>query len=454
MIRHLKLPSFLLILNAAGTACLFTGCKIEADLPKRSVSEISPGWAQNSVNCPIFRKNAVISDDAFQFVAFYNAEGKVVIAKRAINGDNSSAAWEQKTTAFEGNVKDAHNSISIMLDGDGYLHLSWDHHNNPLHYTRSITPYGLEFPETSPIMTGELEQAVSYPEFYQFSNGDLLFAYRDGGSGNGNLVLNRYDLAGKFWHRLQENLIDGEGARNAYWQLCIDSNDTIHISWVWRETPNVSSNHDLSYARSEDGGNTWKRSDGTTYDLPIHLSNAEVVHKIPQQSNLINQTSMTTDAKNQPYIATYYRENPGEVTQFHVIYLQDTTWRHSTATRRSLDFELEGIGSRSIPVSRPQLLVQSSANSGKTQLSLLYRDEQFANQICLTQASLPELQWTTTILHPEDMGRWEPNYDSYRWQKYHQLHLFLQTVGQGQAETLASVEPQMVSVLECPLKMR
>jgi hypothetical protein len=44
----------------------------------------------------------------------------------------------------------------------------------------------------------------------------MLFAYRSGRSGCGNLVLNRYSVKEKVWTRLHDVLIDGEGARNAY----------------------------------------------------------------------------------------------------------------------------------------------------------------------------------------------------------------------------------------------
>lgn len=411
--------------------------------PPPTVIDVGPGWARNSVNAPIFRRNSIISDAHWQFTAYYDAEGRVVLARRRLDSER----WELHTTAFQGNVNDAHNSISLALDGDGYLHLSWDHHNTPLRYTRSLEPYGFDFPSQSLPMIARNEQIVSYPEFYRFSNGDLLFAYREGGSGNGNLVLNRYDVDTASWQRLQSLLIDGEGVRNAYWQLCLDAQDRIHLSWVWRETPNVASNHDLSYAVSPDGGLSWQRSNGSAYDLPIRLSNAEVIHPIPQGSNLINQTSMSTDSSGNPYIATYYREHPDAVTQFHLIYQHKGAWHHSTATQRTLDFELEGIGSRSIPISRPQLLLwQPHANT--TRIALLYRDESFANAVCLTQADLPELQWTTQLLHDKNMGRWEPSFDPFRWQYHHELHLFLQAVGQGQAETLETLPPQMVRVLE------
>ena len=105
---------------------------------------------------------------------------------------------------------------------------------------------------------------MTYPEFYCLSGGDLLFAYRSGSSGRGNLVLNRYSLKEKSWSRVQDVLIDGEDQRNAYWQLYVDEQGTIHLSWVWRETWMVETNHDLCYARSSDNGVTWQKSNGET----------------------------------------------------------------------------------------------------------------------------------------------------------------------------------------------
>ena len=85
-------------------------------------------------------------------------------------------------------------------------------------------------------MTGVDEGNVTYPEFYPLSGGDLLFVYRSGSSGRGNLVMNRYSLKEHKWTRVQDILIDGENKRNAYWQLYVDEKGTIHLSWVWRET--------------------------------------------------------------------------------------------------------------------------------------------------------------------------------------------------------------------------
>jgi len=406
---------------------------------------IGPGWSENSVNATIFRKNSVVSSANYQFVAYYDSTAHVVLARRAHNSDK----WEVYQTQYTGNVRDAHNVISLMVDGDGYLHLSWDHHNNPLHYCRSLQPEGLEMGEMVP-MIGENEQMVSYPEFYKMADGGLLFAYRDGGSGNGNLVLNRYDLKAQKWSRVQTNLIDGEGQRNAYWQMYVDRAGTIHVSWVWRETPDVHSNHDMSYACSKDGGVSWQKSTGEYYQLPINAETAEVVKAIPQGRNLINQTSMTTDADGNPFIATYYKEAGDSCTQFHVIYRQDGEWKASVATQRTLDFELGGVGSRSIPISRPQLVIIKAGES--QQLVLVYRDEEVENNVVLATSSLAgELKWTSQIISPYPVDRWEPSYDTELLKDKNKLHLYFQKVAQGQAETTIALSPQQVGVLE--LKM-
>lgn len=409
---------------------------------KGSFTEVGKGWAENSVNATIFRKNSLVSSDNYQFIAYYDSLAHVVLGRRRLD----SSTWEVKQTPYTGNIRDAHNVISIMVDGEGYLHMSWDHHNNALHYCRSIEPEGLEMGEMMP-MTGEQENVVSYPEFYAMADGGLLFAYRDGGSGNGNLVLNRYKLETKSWERVQTNLIDGEGQRNAYWQLFVDQAGTIHVSWVWRETPDVRSNHDMCYARSTDGGQSWEKSNGEKYELPIREATAEIVQEIPQGSNLINQTAMTADADGNPYIATYYKAAGDSCTQFYVIYLQNGIWKSSAATRRTLDFELGGVGSRSIPISRPQLMVMT--RDDQKQLVLIYRDEEVNNQVVLATSALSDqLAWQSFVISPFPVDRWEPSYDSELLKKQNKLQLYLQNVAQGQAETTVPLEPQPVGVLD------
>ena len=292
---------------------VFLGCSEVS--PDTHIVPLGKGWSKNSVNAVIFRRNAVVSHKDIQYVAYYDADSMVVLARRKLG----STRWDISKTQYKGKVKDAHNSISIMIDGDGYLHMSWDHHNDSLRYCRSISPGSLELTEKMS-MTGIKEHKVTYPEFYRLQNGNLLFLYRDGASGRGNLMLNHYNTKTREWTQRQDAFIDGEGQRNAYWQMCTDLEGTVHISWVWRETGDVSTNHDMCYAKSTDGGITWQKSNGEEYDLPITMSNAEYAALIPQKSELANTTSMCADSEGRPYIATYWRPQGTKVPQYHLVF--------------------------------------------------------------------------------------------------------------------------------------
>ncbi len=444
MIRKLKALGWLGLL-------LLASCASEADEgppPSREpvLVPVAEGWAQNSVNAVIFRKNALVTHDVTQYIAFYSNEASVMLAKRRLG----TTDWEIHKTQYSGNVRDAHNSISIAVDGNGLLHVAWDHHNDSLRYSQGISPGALELTEKKP-MTWDKEASVTYPEFYNLPNGDLLFLYRDGSSGDGNLMMNRYDAATGTWHRVQDGLLDGQGQRNAYWQTAIDPQGRIHLSWVWRESPDVATNHDLGYARSDDGGQTWTRSTGEPYILPITADNAEYAARIPQQHELINQTTMTTDAQGRPYIATYWRPEGTDVPQYHLVYHDGVAWHTSQITRRTTPFSLSGGGTRRIPISRPQLVVDASAQA--TRAFLIFRDaergERVSAGIC---DDLSAGRWRFEDLTEDPVEAWEPTYDPVLWQRDHVLHLFHQRVAQPDGDDRGSgadtLLPQLISVLE------
>ncbi|MGB1020573.1 MAG: BNR repeat-containing protein [Flavobacteriaceae bacterium] len=395
---------------------------------------VGMGWAKNSVNVVKFRKNAITTHIDNQYLSYYDSNKRVILAKRKLG----SSQWEIKKTSLEGNPKDAHNAISIALDGDGYLHLAWNHHNVPLHYQKSPIPQKLTLAPAQ--MIGTNENRVTYPEFHNLPNGNLLFLYRDGSSGNGNLVVNLYETKKKKWRRLHHSLIDGEGKRNAYWQATVDTKGVVHLSWVWRESPDVASNHDILYARSYDSGHTWVRSDDIPYSLPINAQNAERAWPIAQNSSLMNQTDMTTDAQGNPYIANYWKESDG--VQYRVVYHDGTSWKKRDLPLRQGTFDLSGGGTKKSPISRPSVLID------RNKLLLLYRDEESGSRVFLAVASLKNNQPPKAYpLSQETVNDWEPNYDSILWQKEKKLHIFTQRVQQVDHEGIAKMDETLVHVI-------
>jgi hypothetical protein len=423
------------VLLFSGTVAAQTG----KSLPAKLIS-VGEGWAGNSVNTVIFRKNAITSLNGIQFISYYDADGYVILGKRTITDSN----WVLSKTRYKGRISDAHRSISIALDGQGFLHMAWDHHGNKLRYCRGLQPFSLELGEELP-MTGQLEDNVTYPEFYRLPDGRLLFFYRDGSSGNGNLVINIYSAAEHQWTRLQQNLLNGEGQRNAYWQVCVDDKGYIHISWVWRESPDVASNHDLCYAVSKDAGKSWEKSTGEKYSIPITTATAEVISAIPQRSELINQTSMYA-GKGQVFIATYHSGSKG-VPQYQLIYNTGRQWKKNDLGFRNTGFSLSGQGTKKIPVSRPQVISWNKGN--KLFTALVFRDQERGAVVSIATARIKrKLSWTITDLQGTAAGDWEPSYDVDLWKQNRQLHLFFQPVSQADAEGVVNARPTLVSVLE------
>ena len=279
--------------------------------------------------------------------------------------------------------------------------MAWSHHSGVLMYAKSVSPDSMEMNEEQ--MIGSLEDRVTYPEFYVQLAGDMLFLYRNGSSGNGNIVLNKYSVSSGSWQRVQDNLISGEGRISPYWQACVDSEGRLHISWVWRETGNVATNYNMSYAVSTDAsGSTFVNSLGDAQILPITESTAEVICEIPKDTSLINQTSMTVDDENQPYIISYWRVNG--VVQYNIIRFTGTQWIIYNTDIRNTDFDLSGIGTRQLPCGRPQILVNGSGDEAAIEI--------------ITEKMI-DITGSST-------GEWEPNYDIALWNQSRQLQIFLQ----------------------------
>ncbi|MDR0940518.1 MAG: BNR repeat-containing protein [Mediterranea sp.] len=419
------------------SCCAFLALAL-CPLAAQRLVEVGTGFSQTSVNTAVFRHHALVTHGDKQYIAYYDADGYMVLGRRQL----ANKRWTLERTAHRGKVSDAHNVISLGVDGDGYVHVAFDHHGDPLNYCRGVAPGSLTLGEKRE-MVGSDENDVTYPQFYEMPDGSLLFAYRDGASGQGNLVLNRYEPATRKWQRMHDVLVDGERQRNAYWQLCVDRQGTLHLSWVWRETPSVETNHDLCYARSRDGGRSWERADGTPYQLPINAANAEYAFRIPQGSELINQTGMAADERGCPYIATYWRDADSDIPQYRLVWHDGNAWQCRQVGQRTSPFSLSGVGTKRIPIARPAIAVDGD------KVYYLFRDEERGSRVSMATTDCPERrQWTVTDLTAFAVNAWEPVYDEELWRQRRQLHLFIQNTEQGDGERSVAAKPSPVFVLE------
>lgn len=252
-----------------------------APMPRPTVAEtldVAPVWAGHPVGF------ALLTRPPFQFVAFYDAERRLTVAQRLLTKRQWSFTRLPVTTGW-----DSHNYLTLAADDEGLLHLSGNMHCVPLIYFRTAKPLAAATFERIGKMTGNQEHRTTYPRFFRGPRQEFIFTYRDGSSGNGNQIFNLYHPPTRTWSRLLDQpLTDGEGKRNAYFDGPVKGPDGyFHLAWVWRESPDAATNHDLSHARSKDLRH-WENAAGKPLTLPIRLSDPVVVDPVPEQGGLIN----------------------------------------------------------------------------------------------------------------------------------------------------------------------
>ena len=288
----------------------------EQNAPEIRSEAIDHMWSGHRVS------PALLTRGNQQFVAYYDANRQMTVAHRRIG-----TPWRYfKLDSWLG--WDSHNYVTIELDKIGHLHVLGNMHNDPIEYFRTTQPLQVRSLERVDIMANpELEQNMTYPIFLKDKDGELIAKYRDGGSGNGNEIYNIYDTTTKTWSRLHSNqFLDGEGLRSAYFEGPILGPDgNFHLIWVWRDTPDASSNNSLSYARSPDLVD-WTDSNGEAISLPIKHSTAEIVDPVPPKGGMINNNvKIGFDHDNRPVISYHKYDDEGN-TQMYVARKTDAQW--------------------------------------------------------------------------------------------------------------------------------
>ncbi|MDP8244399.1 MAG: BNR repeat-containing protein [Candidatus Hinthialibacter antarcticus] len=299
---------------------------------------------------PVNGGDCLISDDEFQYIAFYDADHQMTVGKRKLSETEWEFAKLPETVGW-----DTHNKVVIFQDNDGYLHVTGNMHNHPLNYFQTKKPQDIQTFETIDRWTGFKEDRVCYPNLTQMSDGTILMMHRFGGSGNGMRILKQYDEKTQTWSGPEHPITNGMDRKptcNAYpiGRMQEDNNGVLHFAWCWRETPDVLTNFDICYAKSLDKGLTWLSWNGKPFDLPITPENAEVVDPIPQKTGLMNGGSHILDDAGNPYIG-YTRFDKNGCNQLFVATPDDEKWNIIQITDWQETIQFEGRGS--IPKSPP-----------------------------------------------------------------------------------------------------
>lgn len=271
---RIKFPSSIVTLVAMGVGFVSPGQGSEsAEFPAEAVIldelEIDTVWAANTVSFDLH----TIGER--QFVAYYDRDRMMTVASRELG----SQTWQKM--ALPNRLRwDSHNYVTLGIDERGHIHVSGNMHVDPLVYFRSAKPWDVMSLTEVEGMVGEDESRVTYPKFFNDKDGRLQFSYRSGGSGDGNILVNRFLVEEGRWERtLDEPLFVGigtDGTRNAYHKFVRDLSGNFHYLWIWRDTPQVETSHQICYATTPDLIH-WENAFGQPLDLPFRPDDERVI---------------------------------------------------------------------------------------------------------------------------------------------------------------------------------
>lgn len=302
------------------------------------------------------------------FIGYYDQNKNMVIAQRLLSDTN----W--KHTVLPTKIGwDSHNYVAMVVDNEGFIHVSGNMHCVNLVYFRSKKPYDSSDFEMVNYMTGKEEDKVTYPQFMKLANGDLLFHYRHGSSGNGYEVYNKWNPLAKTWTRfIDKPMIDGKGLRNAYMRGPEWGPDGYyHLIWVWRESPDCSTNNTFSYARSKDLVH-WENVDGQPVSSPLTIDDESLaVDPSPVHTGMLNGVQrIGFDSKHRPVFAYMKYDTEGN-SQLFLRKRVKGAWKEQMITNWPYRFNFSGIGSI-----RFEITLGGMANLGNGEMSVAYFHKQ------------------------------------------------------------------------------
>lgn len=280
----------------------------------------------------------LLTEGDMQFLAYYNSERRMVVGMRLLKDSSfvtkilpsesdQPPRQSKATSTIQG--WDSHNYITMAVDETGHLHLSGNMHVDPLLYFRSTRPLDIDSFVQVKSMVGQEEDRCTYPKFLKGPDGSLIFHYRDGSSGKGNEIYNIYNAQTQVWRRLLDTpLVSGEGKMNAYQRgPTLGPDGYYHLSWMWRDTPDAATNHDISYARSKDLIN-WENAAGQRLELPITINSpGTIVDPVPAGGGMINSCfNHAFDSKNRVVI-NYHKHDADGNTQAYAARFEEGSWR-------------------------------------------------------------------------------------------------------------------------------
>ncbi|MEW6556117.1 MAG: BNR-4 repeat-containing protein [Elusimicrobiota bacterium] len=390
------------------------------------------GYGKSSINLSVFRKSGLMTLNNVQIISYFGSEGDIVLAFRDLT-KNRVFYRTLKNEMMARLLGDGHCSINMGYSNDGYLHLICGAHATVPYYLKlkivSLQEGKIDIISTDFHLLNLPCKNITYPQFYNLGN-HLLLVYRNDDANT--MAINKYDTSTGTWQKYHISLIKANNIASVYINTIGIRDNYVAIAYTCRvKNDNPNSNENIYVIYSDNFGLTFKDSNSAQLiDLPID-GRREIppLMIIPQGSNLINQCGAFIDSR---YIfrIVYYANDKKGIPQ---IYMISYDLKHNNliaveqVTSRNLDFELAGMGTLSLPISRPEIF-QIGDN-----LAIIYREVE--NIILLKKPIECQGNWQTYSIFTGYIKNWEPVVDTTLL-LLNKLSIFIQGAKQGESDTI------------------
>ncbi|WP_309027299.1 BNR-4 repeat-containing protein [Pelagicoccus enzymogenes] len=364
------------------------------------------------------QQNAVLLAGPYVYIVYYDEDGSLVVARRSASDTTDTWLKSEFSPSHDSTDPDSHRTANIAASpSDGRLHIIWGLHADRLRYVVTKDPNAVDAtdadfganlfePEQAFLAPGEELTRVCYPRMFVGKDGKLQVVWRDdGGSGNADSFIATYN-GDKTWTprtRIVNGKIGdytdpdstnngqpGNSNRNAYFNDIGHRNGKTHVSWTWRENAGSENgfvtNHDLHYAYSADGGNTWFNRLDSQVAGAMSLDSPDLKFKdVPYAKKVNNQSGQAIDSDGGVHMLFRHLNDADQTRMFHYYKAEGST----------AIIENELSASSSI---RPKIYADPTNDAQNT----LYIVTIAANQLRVYGANKGTDNW----------GTWETIYDS------------------------------------------
>jgi len=236
------------------------------------------------------------------YVVYYRSTGGLICVAKQTAGVGAFVTTVGTATAV--GLTDEHVMIACAVDSTGRLIVAWGMHSDQMNFwrapnpgdtlitdaTKLVSPTGAGPGPGTGLVTGNTaaEANATYPFFLTYSDGQIAFLWRTGGSSLGNQAL--YNINGTTITSVSLNFLLGVPTGASFYlntPVLEPANgahpDRLWLSFQIRDAVSPSTAHDLWVIYSDDRGVTWHSFNGTAMTLPMDPTNigAALAYAIP-----------------------------------------------------------------------------------------------------------------------------------------------------------------------------